>query len=177
MFTQTLKMVMLALCLVFGAALTGCSTVGNLTHGVVGSSHSSTSPASNAAVATLDGVVVAVKPIKVEVDSNGMVESAIDVADSRSAGFASSAVQSAAGYGGVMGMFGSIAGSIAGKAVHLVAGKAKDAQAEDGVLVSVKLDSGPTIPIKQVGDASRFHVGDHVTVEQAQDGTVSVKPL
>lgn len=177
MFMKTNKTAIQILCLVSATALTGCSTAGNLTGGVLGSSHSSTAHESSAVAATLNGVVVAVRPVKVEVDSNGMVQSAIDMAGDRSAGFASGAVRSAAGYGGVMGMFGSVAGSIAGKAAYLVANKVKDTQAEDGVLVSVKLEAGPTIPIKQVGDVSLFHVGDHVTVEQTQNGSVSVKQL
>lgn len=178
MFTKAHKTMIQILCLVFAAALTGCSSVGGLTGGMLGSSTSSPAPAhTGAAVATLEGVILAVKPIKVDVDSNGIVQSAIDSAGSQSAGYASSAIRSTTGYGGMMGVFGGIATKVAGKAVDMVADKVADTQAEDGVLISVKLDAGPTIPIKQAGDASRFHVGDRVIVEQRQDGSVSVSSI
>lgn len=116
---------------------------------------------------TYKGVIVAVKAIDIADNSDSIVNSAIDSADRNSAGMADSAIRSTTGYGGIMGVVGRVAGQVAGSTVHALA---KNAKADAGVAVSVKLAVGSTTTVRQLGVPSDFPIGAKVVIQNADDG-------
>jgi len=98
------------------------------------------------------GVVEAVRPVVIQGENSGV------------------GAVAGAGLGGVAGSTighntGSVAGAIGGAIIGGLAGNAveKSARKQNGVEVTVKLDSGQVIAVTQGAD-EQFHVGDRVRV-------------
>lgn len=161
------KSFLLFLCLMFAGVITGCSTVSGLKNAAFGHDQRTSVGSTNiseykTAPVDMKGTIVAVKAINVQDADNGLVDSAIDAAGNESTGLAQQTIRSTAGYGGMMGMVGSVASKVAGSAIHLFTKKAK---AKNGVLVKVKLARGDTYSIQQRGVASDFPIGTKVVLQ------------
>jgi outer membrane lipoprotein SlyB len=144
------RIIILSVCMIFVISLVGCAS------SMSGSAYSRSQARQVQTVR--EGTVVAVRPVQIEGTKSGL--------GTIGGGLVGGAVGQTIGGGSgriLSTVVGGVGGAVAGSAIE------EGVTRQNGLEISVQLDSGPTIAIVQAADEP-FYVGDRVRIIEGAEG-------